>query len=209
MNIEEPQITVLFLDIGGVLLTNAWDQSARQQAAKTFSLDYGEMNERHHLTFDTYEEGKLGFDDYLDRVVFYQDRPFTREAFKSFLFAQSQPFPDTLDLMRRLKAHHNLKVAAVSNEGRELTVFRIQKFELDSLIDVFVSSCFVHYRKPDMDMYRIALDLVQVPPEQVAYIDDRSFLVDIAGELGIHSILHTSHESTRAALAQLGLALPG
>jgi putative hydrolase of the HAD superfamily len=208
MNIEGPQITVLFLDIGGVLLTNAWDQSARQRAAKTFSLDYEEMNERHHLTFDTYEEGKLGLDDYLNRVVFYQDRPFTREAFKSFLFAQSQPFPDMLDSMRRLKAHHNLKVAAVSNEGRELTVFRIQKFELDSLIDVFVSSCFVHYRKPDMDIYRIALDLVQAAPEQVVYIDDRPLFVDVASELGIHGILHTSHESTRAALARLGIASP-
>jgi putative hydrolase of the HAD superfamily len=203
--VTDIHITTLFLDIGGVLLTNGWDRSARQRAAEAFGLDYHEMDERHHLTFDTYEEGKLGLDDYLDRVVFYQDRSFTREVFKSFMFDQSKPYPDMLVLVRRLKAQHNLKVAAVSNEGRELTIFRIQKFGLNALFDAFVSSCFVHYRKPDMDIYRIALDLIQTPPEQIAYIDDRSLFVDVASELGIHSIVHSSYASTRAALAQLGL----
>lgn len=64
------QITTLFLDIGGVLLTNGWDHNIRARAAEKFSLDYAEMNERHHLTFDTYEEGKLSLDEYLKRVVF-------------------------------------------------------------------------------------------------------------------------------------------
>ena len=202
-------ITTLFLDIGGVLLANGWDRFARQRAAEAFDLDYSEMDDRHHLTFDTCEEGKLGLDDYLNRVVFYHDRSFTHEAFKSFMFDQSKPYPDMLDLVRRLKDQYSLKVAAVSNEGRELTIFRIQKFGLDALFDAFVSSCFVHYRKPDADIYRIALDLIQTPPEQVAYIDDRSLFVDVARELGIHSILHASYASTRAALAQLGLADSG
>ena len=52
-------ITALFLDLGGVLLTNGWDRNARELAAKTFDLDHKEMDERHHLTFDTYEVGKL------------------------------------------------------------------------------------------------------------------------------------------------------
>jgi len=202
------RITTLFLDIGGVLLTNGWDHFARQRAAETFDLDYSEMEERHHLTFDTYEEGKLGLDDYLKRVVFYEERSFTYNEFRAFMFDQSKPYPDMLDLMRRLKAQHKLRVAAVSNEGRELTIYRIQQFGLSTLFDAFVSSCFVHYRKPDADIYRIALDLIQTSPEQVAYIDDRSLFVDIASELGIHGIRHSSYETTRAELARLGLTDP-
>jgi len=205
---DETNIAALFLDIGGVLLTNGWDRSARQRAAETFGLEYNEMDERHHLTFDTYEEGKLGLDEYLNRVVFYQDRSFSRDEFKAVMYTQSQPFPAMLGLMHRLKEHYHLKVAAVSNEGRELTIFRIQKFELDSLFDVFVSSCFVHYRKPDADIYRIALDLVQVPPEQIVYLDDRPLFVDVANGLGIHGIRHSSYDSTREALAQFGLVDP-
>ncbi|MEJ2147849.1 MAG: HAD family phosphatase [Chloroflexota bacterium] len=200
------QITTLFLDIGGVLLTNGWDHNARRRAAQTFDLDYGEMDERHHLTFDTYEEGKLSLKEYLDRVVFFEDRPFSRDEFKSFMFAQSQPYPEMISLIRTLKARYNLKVAAVSNEGRELTIYRIQKFDLGSFMDFFVSSCFVHYRKPDADIYRIALDIAQVSPEQVAYLEDRTMFVNIAQGLGIQGILHTSYESTQAALAALGLS---
>jgi putative hydrolase of the HAD superfamily len=199
-------ITTLFLDIGGVLLTNGWDRNTRTRAADQFGLDKDEMNERHHLTFDTYEEGKLSLDEYLNRVVFYQERTFSREEFKAFMYAQSQPFPEMIGLMRALKSQHGLQVAAVSNEGRELSVYRVQQFKLGSFIDFFVSSCFVHYRKPDADIYKIALDIAQVSPEQVIYIDDRPMFVEVAQSLEINGIIHTGVEATRKALEGLGLS---
>lgn len=202
-------ITTLFLDIGGVLLTNGWDHTMRQRAAEVFDLNYEEMNERHHLTFDTYEEGKLSLDDYLQRVVFFSARPFTPEKFRRFMFAQSRPFPDMIRLIQELKQQHPLKIAAVSNEGRELTEYRIRQFELKPIIDFFIASSFVHCRKPDADIYRIALDVAQVPPNQVAYIEDRPMFVDVANELGIHGIWHTDYKSTYTALHNLGLQAEG
>ena len=200
-------ITTLFLDIGGVLLTNGWDRGIRTLASEKFGLDYKEMDERHHLTFDTYEEGKLNLDEYLNRVVFYQERSFSREEFKAFMYAQSQPFPEMIELMRGLKTQYGLQVAAVSNEGRELTVYRVQQFKLGTFIDFFISSCFVHYRKPDADLYRIALDIAQVGPEQVVYVDDRPMFVEVAQGLGIKGIIHTGLDTTRKTLADLGLSL--
>ena len=200
-------ITTLFLDIGGVLLTNGWDHNERTQAAEKFGLDYEEMNERHHLTFDTYEEGKLSLDEYLDRVVFYQARTFSKEEFKAFMYAQSQPFPEMIELVGRLKNQYCLQVAAVSNEGRELTVYRVQQFKLGTFIDFFISSCFVHYRKPDADLYHIALDIAQVKPEQVVYIDDRAMFVEVAQGLGIKGILHSGYAATQKTLETLGLSL--
>ena len=201
--------TTLFLDIGGVLLSNGWDHTIRRRAAEKYGLDYDEMNERHHLTFDTYEAGKLSLDEYLQRVVFYQERSFSQEEFKEFMYAQSQPFPDMLELVRALKARYHLQVAAVSNEGRELTMYRVQQFKLGTFVDFFISSCFVHYRKPDADMYRLALDIAQVHPEQVIYIDDRAMFVEVARSMGIEGILHSSSTETRTALESLGLILPG
>ena len=200
-------ITTLFLDIGGVLLTNGWDRNIRIRAAEKFGLDQDEMNERHHLTFDTYEEGKLSLDEYLHRVVFYQDRSFSPEEFKAFMYAQSQPFPEMISLMQVLKSQYGLQVAAVSNEGRELSVYRVQQFKLGTFIDFFVSSCFVHYRKPDADIYRIALDIAQVSPEQVIYIDDRPMFVEVAQSLGIKGIIHKGVQTTRKALEDLGISL--
>ena len=201
------QVTTLFLDIGGVLLTNGWDRNIRLRAAQKFGLNLDEMNERHHLTFDTYEAGKLSLDEYLNRIIFYQERSFLREDFKKFMYDQSKPFPEMIELMRGLKTRYKLQIAAVSNEGRELTNYRVQQFQLGSFIDFFVSSCFVHYRKPDADIYRIALDISQVEPEQVIYIDDREMFVEVARGLGITGITHSIYEATKKALEDLGLSL--
>jgi putative hydrolase of the HAD superfamily len=198
-------ITALFLDIGGVLLTNGWDHQARKLAAKTFDLDLDEMEDRHHLTFDTYEVGKLTLEQYLSRVVFYQKQPFTRGQFRKFMFAQSRPFPQMIELVRKLKARYGLKIAVVSNEGRELTVYRIQHFKLDGFVDFFISSCFVHVRKPDEDIFRMALDIAQVAADHVAYIEDRPMFVQVAETLGIRGIHHTDYRATRAKLASVGL----
>jgi putative hydrolase of the HAD superfamily len=205
---ESQKVNTLFLDIGGVLLTNGWDHNMRQEAAKVFDLDYQVMNERHHLTFDTYEEGKLTLDTYLDRVVFHKERAFTRQEFKDFMFTQSQPHREMIDLVCRLKARYGLKIAAISNEGRELTVYRIEQFGLGEFIDFFVSSCFVHFRKPDEDMFRIALDIGQVSPQEAVYVEDRLMFVQVARSLGIRGIQHTRFEATRDALAELGLVEP-
>ena len=199
------RITHLFLDIGGVLLTNGWDRHMRRDAAEKFGLDLEDLNDRHKMSFDTYEEGKLNLDTYLNQVVFYQERPFTREDFKNFMFAQSQPKTEMINLVSGLKWKYRLKTATISNEGRELTVYRIKKFNLTALVDYFVSSCFVHFRKPDVDMYHIALDISQADPARSVYIDDRPLFVEIAQSLGIIGIHHSGFETTRQTLKDLDL----
>ncbi len=202
------QITTLFLDVGGVMLTNGWGRQMRRQAAELFKLDYAQLDERHHLSFNTYEDGKLTLDQYLDQVIFYEPRPFTKADFKGFMYAQSQPLPDMLQFMRAMKAQHQLRIVVVSNEGRELTLHRVRKFNLDNFVDAFVVSCFVHYRKPDRDIYELALDISQAAPEQVVYVDDRDLFVQIARGMGINSIRHVDLATTRAAFADYGLTLP-
>ncbi len=199
------KITTLLLDIGGVLLTNGWGRESRKNAARTFNLDRDDMEERHHLTFDTYEEGKVSLDEYLSRVVFCRQRAFSPEAFKRFMFDQSRAFPDMIGLIKDVKQRFGLKIIAVNNEGRELSIHRISTFSLDSFIDFFVSSCFVHYRKPDLDIYQMALDTGNVPKEQALYIDDRALFVEVAQNLGIRGIHHRTYEETKRELAELGL----
>ena len=197
----------MFLDVGGVLLTDGWDHHARKRAARNFKLKLAEMNDRHHLTFETYEEGKLTLEEYLDLVVFYQKRPFTRAQFRKYMFAQSKPYPEMIELVRGLKERFGLKIVVVSNEARELNEYRIRKFKLDGFADSFISSCFVHVRKPDADIFRLALDIAQTPVGQVVYIENTPMFVQIAEGLGIQSILHTDYMSTCAKLASFGLLI--
>ena len=198
-------ITTLFVDVGGVLLTNGWDHLARKRAAKHFKLNWAEMDERHRLVFETHEEGKLSFEEYLGWVVFFKERPFTRTQFRDFMFAQSKPYPKMLGLVAQLKAQHGLKVVVVSNESREVNAHRIRTFKLDQLVDAFISSCFVGMRKPDVQIFRLALDIAQTAPECAVLIDNTPMFVQIAERLGMRSIHHVDYESTRASLISLGL----
>lgn len=198
-------ITCLFLDIGGVLLNNGWDHHARQRATETFKLGWDEMEVRHRLNFAIHEEGKLTLEEYLRRVVFHQQRPFTLAQFRRFMFAQSQPYPEMLELVVHLKARHGLKIIVVSNEARELNTYRISKFKLDRFVDAFISSCFVHVQKPDADIFWLALDIAQTPARQIVYIENTPMFVEIAEGLGIRSILHTDYRSTCAKLASFEL----
>jgi putative hydrolase of the HAD superfamily len=200
-------IAALFLDVGGVLLTNGWERQSRELAAKVFNLDLVEINDRHQLTVETYEMGKLTLEEYLSLVVFYRERTFSRIEFREFMFEQSKPHLEMIELIRKLKAQYGLKIVVVSNEGRELNSYRIQKFKLDEFVDIFISSCFVHLRKPNKDMYRMALDLAQVPAEQGVYIDDQPMFVKIAEAEGIRGIHHIDGTSTRHQLARLGLEI--
>ena len=199
------EITCLFLDIGGVLLTDGWGHVSRKLAAKAFDLNPKEMERRHNQAFDTYELDKLTIEEYLSRVVFYEERPFTPAQFRKFMFAQSKPYPKMIELISKLKVRYGLKVAVVSNEARELNSYRIRKFKLDGFVDFFISSCFVHLRKPDADIFHLALDIVQVPANQVVYIENLMMFVKVAEELGVRGICHTDYKSTCAKLTSLGL----
>lgn len=199
------KVTCLFLDIGGVLLTNGWDHHARKRAAVHFKLDYAAMEVRHQMNFGALEEGKLTLEGYLDRVIFTKKQPFTRAQFRGFMFAQSKPYPKMLALAARMKRQYGLKIAVVSNESRELNAHRIKTFDLTGFVDFFVSSCYVHIRKPDMDIFRLALDIAQTPAEQIVYVENTPLFVELAEGLGIRSVLHTDYASTVGKLASFGL----
>lgn len=198
-------ITCVFVDIGGVLLSNGWDHHAHKRAAIKFELEWAEMEERHQLNFATYEEGKLTLEEYLGRTVFYENRLFTPDQFQEFMFAQSQAYPEMIELVCKLKAKYGLKIAVVSNEARELNAHRIRTFKLDGFVDCFISSCFVHLRKPDAEIFRLALDIAQKPAGQVVYIENTPLFVQVAEGFGIQGILHTDYPSTAAQLAAFGL----
>jgi putative hydrolase of the HAD superfamily len=198
-------ITCLFVDIGGVLLTDGWDHHSRRRAAKRFGLNWAEMEERHNQNFAIFEEGRLTLEIYLDRVVFYEKRSFSRAEFRRFLFEQSKPYPAMIEIVRTLKAAHGLKIFVVSNESRELNAYRIEKFGLDRFVDGFISSCYVGMRKPDEGIFRLALDIAQVPAGQIVFVDNTAMFVQIAEGLGMNGIVHVDYKTTCAKLDALGL----
>ena len=182
-----PKIRALFWDIGGVLLTNAWDHHERDLAVEHFQLVKAEFETRHKEMLVPLEEGRLTLDQYLERAVFHSARSFKAEEFKQFIFALSRPRPEVLEMARKLSA--SLCMCTINNESRELNQYRIHTFGLAEIFDVFVSSCFVGVRKPDARIYRMALDLTQYNPAESCFIDDRPVNIEAAAKLGMSTVL--------------------
>lgn len=197
---RKKKITTLFVDVGGVLATNGWDHVSRDLAVEKFHLDQKEFNARHQLMNDLLEIGKCTLDDYLKTVVFYQKRPFTMNDFKKFMLGESKPYPKMIEFVSGLQKQFGVKVVVVSNECRELTDYRIHKFNLKNFVSFFVSSCFVGLRKPDPAMYELALNLSQSKAQDVIYLEDRALYCDKANELGLHSIQHVDPVTTKAKI---------
>lgn len=200
-----PVIRALFWDVGGVLLTNAWDHQERANALEHFGLDFGEFQARHEMVVSSFERGDLTLDEYLDRTVFYRERPFTSQAFRDFMLSLSQPFPENLAFAQSLADTGKYFMSTINNESRDLNDFRIEKFGLRNIFELFVSSCFVGLRKPDRDIYRLALEITQISAEQCCFIDDRALNLECAKMLGMHTIEMKGLESLRAELANLGV----
>ncbi|MFN8610172.1 MAG: HAD-IA family hydrolase [Vulcanimicrobiota bacterium] len=200
-------IEALFLDVGGVLGSNGWGRDSRQLACQQFGLEEAEVDERHRMTFDAYEIGKLTLAEYLQRTVFYKPRNFSQTEFVDFMISRSQPYNDMIDFVKAIKRKYALKISVVSNEGRELTLHRVEHFGLKEFVDSFIFSCFAHYRKPDPDIFSLALNVSLHSPERILYVDDRSLFVEVAQSMGMQGCLHDRKnlEATRQVFAQHGL----
>ena len=199
-------IRALFWDVGGVLLTNAWDHTQRAQALKHFQLEEEEFRDRHEMVISSFERGKITLDEYLDRSVFYRPRSFTREAFREYMYSLSQPFPDHLQFAQSLGDSGKYLMGTINNESRELNYYRIEGFGLRRMFRLFYSSCFVGLRKPESGIYRLALETTQIPAEECCFIDDRALNLECAAKLGMHTIEMDSLDQLRRDLQKLGVS---
>lgn len=198
-------ISALFWDVGGVLLTNGWDRHSRERAAEKFKLDWEDFEDRHELVVGRFETGRLSLDRYLDRTIFYRERNFAKDVFKVQMFDQSQPIDDTLDVAARLVKAGRYLMATLNNESRELNLYRIEHFELRKYFSLFMSSCFLGVKKPEDEMFSLALDLTQREPEECLFIDDRQINLECAARLRLQTLHFKNARQLEKDLRNLGL----
>ena len=200
-----PDIRAIFFDVGGVLLTNAWDRAQRMTALEHFHLDEEEFHDRHEMVVSSFERGKITLDEYLDRTIFYRARAFTRDEFREFMFSLSQSFPDAIEFAQQLADAGKYFLGTINNESRELNYYRIEKCGLRRIFSLFVSSCFVGFRKPERDIYRLALEMTQIPAAECCFIDDRPLNLECSVKLGMQAIEMRGLAELKKDLTKLGV----
>ncbi len=201
-----PVIRAIFWDVGGVLLTNAWDHTQRIQALEHFQIDEKEFHDRHEMVVSSFERGKITLEEYLDRTVFFRPRSFKPEEFRDVMLSLSQPLPGMLEFAQSLANTGKFLMGTINNESRELNYFRIEKFGLKNIFRLFFSSCFVGLRKPEEGIYRLALETTQIAAAESCFIDDRSINVEAAAQIGMRAIEMHTLDQLREELKNLGVS---
>lgn len=197
---------VVLFDVGGVLLTNGWDHRERAAAAKHFRIDLPSLEAHHVAVVDAWERGQIDRDAYLEAAVFYEPRPFSREDFFAFILSQSQVLPDgALGILDQLATSNHCMVGALNNEARETNEYRFKQFGLRRFFKLALSSCFVGQRKPELAMYRCAVDILGVPAERILFIDDRQENANGAAAAGMKAIVFQGEAALRQELERLGV----
>ena len=201
-------ITTLFWDVGGVLLTDGWDKTSRRKACEKFALDWQEFEDRHELVAAAFDRGQLTLEQYLDRTVFYRPRAFTREDFKGFMFGESRSQPETLAIVELLAQSRKYLLATLNNESLELNAYRISRFGLRKYFAVFFSSCYLGVKKPEEGIYRLALQITQRAPDECVFIDDRALNLECARNcVGMHTIQYQNPDQLQRDLESLGVQI--
>ncbi len=202
------QVGVLLFDVGGVLGTNGWDRVHRRVVCERFGLDWEEFTDRHELVVAAFEEGGLTIDEYLDRTIFYRERGFARHEFVAAMLAGSRADAEMLRFATDLAATGHYTMATLNNESRELNEHRIGLFGLRDLFPFFLTSCYLGMRKPNPEMYELAIDVTQRRADECVFIDDRPVNVECAERVGMTAITFVGIDSLREELAAVGVT-PG
>lgn len=203
------EVGALLFDVGGVLGNNGWDRNRRREVAEHFDLGWDEFAERHDLVVAAFEEGRLTLDEYLSRTVFSVPRSFSREDFAAAMYDGSRPYKEAIAFVAALGATNRYKMATLNNESRELNEHRIERFGLRDHFGIFLSSCYLGTRKPNPEIFEMALGVIQCRPAECVFIDDRLVNIECAGLQGMTAIHFTGIDALRGKLASLGVAVAG
>jgi putative hydrolase of the HAD superfamily len=198
-------IRAVFFDVGGVVLTNGWDRTARRRAAEAFHFDWDEFEERHELVVADFETGRIGLEAYLSSTLFYQPREFTREQITGFILAQSKAFEPVLQVIGALARAKKCLVGTLNNESLDLNRYRIERFHLRDYFDVFFSSCYLGVRKPDWRIFQLALQITQRTEQECLFVDDRGLNVESAAGLGMPALRYRDAGQLEAELRRYEL----
>jgi putative hydrolase of the HAD superfamily len=143
--------------------------------------------------------------EYLDRTLFYRPRGFTREEFTAFMFAQSKEYPESRAVLDAVARTGKYFIGAINNEPLELNEYRIEAFRLRRDFQVFFSSCYLHARKPEEMIFRIALEVTQRPAQECVFIDDRPLNLENPRRLSMNTIHYESAPQLRQELQKYGV----
>jgi putative hydrolase of the HAD superfamily len=194
-------IKALLVDWGGVLTSSPMDALAAFARREGVGIDTLADRLRRGGTlyqpFVELELGRITDEQFEERFAAGLELDPERAAgLRERLFDAMRPdtaMRNAVASVRRSGARVGLLSNSVGSGGYEPDV-------MEELFDVSVISREVGARKPEAEIYRIALERIDRPPEEIVFVDDLKAKLAPARELGIITVHHRNAGATVAEL---------
>ena len=193
------EITTIFFDVGGVLLIDFIDWKIKDLAAK-YSVEESLLFEAKKNLRPKADAGELSDPDFWKLLLKTVD--ITADDDDIDLEPYMKKVDGGLDIVNKLK-ESGYKIAILSNDSVEMSNHRRQKYGFDNIFDHIIISCYHHVIKPNRRIYEIALEEMNVTPEESVFIDDRKENVDTANSVGITGIFFENSTQVTNRLKEL------
>lgn len=130
------------------------------------------------------------FNEILKRWGLQTDLYAIKYGFYSFFKADSEPYPEVIDTMKKLK-QYGIKIGILTDIAYGMdNVFSLEDISvLSDFIDIAVTSVDVGYRKPNSAGYLKLLDYLDIYPNDIIFVEDEEKDIIGAKKLGIASAL--------------------
>lgn len=138
------------------------------------------------------------FCEILEKWKLQADLYTIKSGFYSFFRADAEPYPETIDTMKKLK-RHGIKIGILTDVAYGMdNVFSLADISaLSDFIDIAITSVDVGYRKPNPAGYWKLLDALGVSPHEMMFVGDEEKDIIGAKKLGIASVLINRGSETK------------
>ncbi len=197
-------IKVILFDLGGVLFTNGTRIVAKYIA------------EKHHKNVDdvynlfnysdignAYREGKIARDEFWDQFkenLKIKDSTDELEQKWNDFYEIIEETKEILDELRK-----EYKVYFLSDQIKERAVATDKKYGFIKWFHGGIFSHEVGVRKPNIEIYKLALKKVGARAEEVLFIDDKEINLPPAEKVGMKILLYSSPDHLREELGRRGI----
>ncbi len=196
-------IRAVIFDFGGVLMRTE-DQSPRQELAARLGVTREQL---YYHIFDSPSArqatlGEISAGQHWENVrqalgLSPEEFPAVRAAF----WAGDRLDAGLVDYIRSLRPQR--KTALLSNAWDDLHGYLVEPLGIADAFDELVISAEVGAAKPDERIYRLALERLDVSPQQAVFVDDYMDNITSASQQGLQAIHFCSTEQTKADLERL------
>ena len=195
---------LILCDLGGVVVHVDADRLVHH-VAQLIGRPFDEVQQivYHDELLLPLELGRIGPRAYYEGLQAKLCLPWTYEQFARNWNEICTENTAVTGIIRRLRERHT--VFALSNTNALHIDHIRQHMPGLAIFDEWVASCEVGLRKPDPDIYRLALKQGGVGPERAVYIDDRPELVEAGRRLGLSAIRFESDRQLERDLRAIGL----